>query len=134
MTHIAFNENIIPKKFLKPKMKEIRKAHLLLAFSPLIIRPPITSQQTIWKKNRIKNYNRVHLIKCSSTSAQTFLKELITKVGPVSGHQTNVAKQFKSTFVQIDIDCLLQLNWNTDSINIEWHWKFPDMSAKYICL
>jgi hypothetical protein len=55
-----------------------------------------------------------------------FLKEFITTVGAVSGHQT--------TFAKIDINCLLQLHWNKDTINIEWHWKFPDMSAKYICL
>jgi hypothetical protein len=40
------------------------------------------------------------------------LKELITTVGAVFGHQTNVAKQVKWTFAKIDINCLLQLNCN----------------------
>ena len=40
------------------------------------------------------------------------LKELITTVGAVFGHQTNVAEQVKWTFAKIDINCLLQLNWN----------------------
>jgi hypothetical protein len=34
-------------------------------------------------------------MKCSSTSTQMILKELITTVGAVFGHQTNVAKQVK---------------------------------------
>jgi hypothetical protein len=34
-------------------------------------------------------------MKCSSTSTEMILKECITTVGAVFGHQTNVAKQVK---------------------------------------
>ena len=51
-------------------------------------------------------------MKCSSISTQMVLKEFITTVGAVFGHQTNVAKQVKWTFAKIDINGLLQLNLN----------------------
>ena len=41
MTHIAFNENVIPQKYLKPKMKEIRKAHLLYNQADINIGPAL---------------------------------------------------------------------------------------------
>ena len=45
-------------------------------------------------------------MKCSSISTQMVLKEIITTVGAVFGHQTNVAKQVKWTFAKIDINGL----------------------------
>ena len=51
-------------------------------------------------------------MKCSSILTQMVLKEFITTVGAVFGHQTNVAKQVKWTFAKIDISGLLQSNCN----------------------